>query len=94
MTKLENTNSNEIWWNKPLALFSQMSAWIGFPVIGAVFLGQWLDERYQTKPWLFLLTVGLAFIISMVGIIRIAIQSINEIDNNNSHNNIKDNKND
>jgi len=93
MTKIDNNKSSEVWWNKPLALFSQMSAWIGFPVIIAVFLGKWLDQKYQTEPWLFLATVGASFIISMVGIIRIALKSINEIDNINS-NNIKDNKND
>lgn len=68
------------WWQKSVLVFSELSAWIGFPVIGAVFLGRYLDERYNTEPWLFLLTVGSAFIVSMFGIVRRANQLINEID--------------
>ena len=91
----KNTNKQEeLWWHKPLMLFSEMSAWIAFPVIIAVFLGQWLDERYQTKPWLFLLTVLISFCISIFGIIKSAIQSINQIENINSDNKkIKEKKN-
>lgn len=68
------------WWQKSVLVFSELSAWIGFPVIGAVFLGRYLDERYNSEPWLFLLTVGLAFVISMFGIVRRASQLIKDIE--------------
>ena len=76
----QDKNIKEIWWQKPLMIFSQLSAWIGFPIVLAVLLGNWLDQKYQTKPWLFLVTVALAFIISTVGIIKTALKSIKEIE--------------
>ena len=68
------------WWQDSVMLFTQLSGWIGIPVILGVFLGQWLDQEYNTKPWLFLITVGLAFGISMIGIVKEAKSAIDKID--------------
>ena len=46
-----------------------LSGWIAFPVIIALFLGKWLDKKFNTDPWLFLATIGLAFLISMYGLV-------------------------
>ncbi len=51
-------------------MFLKLSVWITAPVIIAMYLGKWLDEKYQTEPWLFLSSIGIAFIISMIGLIR------------------------
>jgi len=71
---------NVPWWQPGILLFAQLSGWIVAPIIIAVYLGKWLDQRYGTKPWLFLLTVIIAFVISMVGIVREAMAAINKIE--------------
>ena len=58
------------WWQPSLLLFGKLSGWTAGPVVVAVFLGKWLDKKYGTAPWLFLLSVCVAFIISSVGIIK------------------------
>lgn len=68
------------WWQPGLILFSRMSSWILGPVIVAVFVGRWLDDKYGTKPWLFLVTVAAAFIISMIGIVKEGIKGMQEAD--------------
>ncbi len=74
------------WWQDSVTLFMQLSGWIGIPVILGVFLGQWLDNKYGTKPWLFLATVGFAFIISTVGIVKEAGQAIKKIEQESKNN--------
>ena len=46
---------------------------------GAV--GLWLDKKWETSPWLFLLGVGLGFVLGMYMIIRGA-QSLESSQNN------------
>jgi hypothetical protein len=78
---MENKKENpEPWWRPGLVLFGRLSGWIGGPVIIAVFLGRWLDERYGTDPWLFLLTVGFAFFVSSFGIVRDSLREMKRIE--------------
>lgn len=62
----ENSRS---WWQPALIMSAKLSGWIAAPVIIAVFLGEWLDKKYGTEPWLFLASVGGAFVISMFGLV-------------------------
>jgi hypothetical protein len=57
-----------------------MTGWILVPAILGGTLGTWLDGRYGTAPWLFLLILGLSFIISIVGVARIALSEFRRID--------------
>ena len=77
---MNNKKPEQPWWQPAIALFLQLSVWIAGPIIIAIFLGRWLDERYGTSPWLFLATVGAAFIISNVGIVKQSLKSMKEID--------------
>jgi len=52
-----------------LRVFANVSIWIAAPVIIGVILGKFLDKRFNTEPWLFLITVGLCFLISMYGLV-------------------------
>jgi hypothetical protein len=68
-----NSKKKEIkmlWWQPSLVLFGKLSGWIGGPIIAALFLGRWLDNRYGTEPKLFLLCVGVAFFVSAYGIVK------------------------
>lgn len=57
------------WWQPAVMMFVKLSTWIVFPVLLAVYVGKWLDKKYDSEPWLFLLSVGVAFIVSMVGLV-------------------------
>jgi F0F1-type ATP synthase assembly protein I len=76
----EQENPNIPWWQPGIQLFARLSGWIGGPVIVAVFLGKFLDRKYQTEPWLFLATVGVAFVISMIALIRIGFREFRKIE--------------
>ncbi len=69
-----------VWWQPSLILFSRLSGWIGGPIIVALFVGKWLDERYKTEPWLFLLSIGIAFTGSSIGIVKEAHRAMDKIE--------------
>lgn len=65
---------------KPYLFMSiRLSSWIIVPVFIGVFLGRWLDEKYGTQPWLFLGSIGIAFAISMIGLIKNTIEAYKNI---------------
>lgn len=80
---LDNQSQNKqstIWWQPAFVIFTQVSGWIAGPIILALFLGKWLDNKYQTSPWLFLTCIGLAFLVSSVGIVRITLDYLKKIE--------------
>jgi F0F1-type ATP synthase assembly protein I len=79
MEKEDNTKRAP-WWQPALVLFMKLSGWIAGPVLLGVIVGKWLDRKYNTEPWLFLVTVGVAFFLSMFGIIRDSIREIKRIE--------------
>lgn len=65
----DNKNKDDKeWLRQAMSIFVEASGWIAFPVIGALFLGRWLDQKQGTEPLYFLSITILAFIISSVGI--------------------------
>jgi F0F1-type ATP synthase assembly protein I len=71
--KPEREVKNEVspaWWQPAMIMFLKLSVWIAGPVIIALYLGKWLDKKFSTEPWLFLLSMGAAFLISMIGLIK------------------------
>lgn len=78
---MENgSNDQKSWWQPGLILFFRLSGWIGFPVIAALFVGKWLDEKYHSEPWLFLTTMAVAFVFSIFGIIKETTKEIKKIE--------------
>ncbi|MCK5510205.1 AtpZ/AtpI family protein [Candidatus Parcubacteria bacterium] len=77
-------NSKQAWWQPALILFAKFSGWIVVPVIAGAFIGKWLDNRYDTDPWLFLAAVGFAFLISMFGLIKNVVEEYKKIEDKNS----------
>jgi len=71
------------WWQPGLILFFRLNGWIVGPLIIAIFVGKYLDKKYNTEPWLFLLSVGLAFVFSTVGIVKDAMKALNDIEKEN-----------
>lgn len=76
----EQKNSITPWWQPGMQLFLRLSGWIGGPIIVAVFLGKYLDRRYRSEPWLFLATVGISFVISMIALITIGFKEFKRIE--------------
>lgn len=67
--KEETINSVEKSWQPGVYIFLRLSAWIAIPVIIGSLLGDYLDNKYNKAPWFLLICVGLAFIVSMYGLI-------------------------
>lgn len=68
-------SSGNIWWQEPLNMFYRLSGWVILPLVVGTLLGRWLDRRYNSDPKWFLIVIGLAFIVSMIGLV---IQAKNE----------------
>jgi F0F1-type ATP synthase assembly protein I len=63
-------------WSGGWNLFSRLSAWIAFPVLGAMLVGKWLDTRWKTEPWGLLICIAVAFVISIARMISIALKEL------------------
>lgn len=76
----DSGDNTKAWWQPALVIFARMSGWIFFPILAGIFIGKWLDERYGTEPWLFLLVLGLSFVISITGLIKISVEEMKKIE--------------
>lgn len=63
-----------------IRLLSNITAWIVGPVLVGVFLGKWLDQKFNTEPWLFLTSVGVCFLVSMFGLVQNALAEFKKIE--------------
>lgn len=78
--KEKNSKNEDNWKAKIIFIFLRMSGWIVFPVVVATLLGQYLDSRYDTSPWLFLITIGASFVISMIGLAKETLKEYKSIE--------------
>jgi len=60
----------QLWLKPALMMFARLTGWIVVPIIIGALVGQWLEKKYGNDPWLFLISVGVAFIFSMLGLIK------------------------
>lgn len=72
----DKNKPNAPWWQPGLVLFARLSGWIAGPVIIAMIVGKYLDQKFHSAPWLFLLSVAGSFIISIVMIVRIGLKEM------------------
>jgi hypothetical protein len=71
------------WWEPAMAVFAEVTGWIVVPIVGALFLGRYLDEKHNSAPWYYFSLTGAAFIISCIGIVIVAGKYIRQIDREN-----------
>ncbi len=64
----EKLNKEAPWWQEGVITFAKVSASIAVPIVIALYLGKYLDNKYNTEPWIFLSLTFIAFIISLVSI--------------------------
>ena len=81
-----DNKKEKAWWADGLMLFARLSSWIAIPVILGAFLGKYLDDKYDSEPWLFLLLVGLSFIVSMIGLVRNTLKEYKKIEGESTNN--------
>jgi F0F1-type ATP synthase assembly protein I len=79
----DNNPNTEPWWRPAAALFSKVSTWVVVPIILALVVGKYLDQRFGTDPWLFLALAGLGFLVSSFGIWKEVQGYLKDIDKNN-----------
>jgi F0F1-type ATP synthase assembly protein I len=91
MKSLNQENKNN-WWQPALATFARLSSWIIAPVIIGLIIGRWLDQKYNTEPWLFLATTGFAFFVSMYGLIKETIKQYKKLESDSKNKKDKEEK--
>ena len=79
-------------YQKPLMLLINTTAWIVGPVIIGAVIGKWLDQKFNSEPWLFLITIGICFLISMFGLITNALKEFKKIEEETKNNKDKEQK--
>lgn len=67
----KNLGKNE-WALRALAAFSRISIWIAWPIVAGALLASWLEERYGLGQGGMLAIIGIAFIVSIIGVTRTA----------------------
>jgi F0F1-type ATP synthase assembly protein I len=82
---IEN-KSKVVWWQPGMELFLRLSGWIGGPIVVAIFVGKWLDQKYHSEPWLFLFSTAVAFLFSMGALIVIGAKEFARIEGKNKEN--------
>ena len=53
----ENRELKNNFWAPALGIFGRFSVWIIIPVIFGVFLGTYLDKKFNTEPWIFFISI-------------------------------------
>jgi hypothetical protein len=62
-----------------IEIFGIISSWIVGPIVLALLLGSWLDDKYNHENFFTLTAVGIAFIITCVGIGKEAFKAYKSI---------------
>ncbi len=68
------------WWHDPLMSFFKISAWIVGPILLGVILGDFLDEKFDTSPWIEIILTGVLFLFSVYHMVKDGKKYEEEID--------------
>ena len=69
---MENNKKNPWFKSEYLSVFSKISAWIVIPVLVSAFVGNYLDRKFNSAPWILGIALAVSFTVSMVAIVRVA----------------------
>ncbi|KKT24843.1 MAG: hypothetical protein UW11_C0039G0004 [Parcubacteria group bacterium GW2011_GWA2_43_9b] len=78
---IEQKNNGIAWWQPALTIFAKFSGWIFGPLFLGLFLGNWLDRKFNTGSIWLLICVGAAFIISVGGLLLSAREEFKKLSN-------------
>ena len=77
---LKDDLQKQPYWQPAMEILAKITGLIAGPIVIALFVGRWLDERYDSEPWLYLVSMGLAFLVSSFGIVKITLDYIKKIE--------------
>jgi len=77
---MKNTDSKGPWWKPGIVIFIKVSGSIAIPILLALFIGKYLDEKYRTEPFIFMGLIGTAFLLSTLSIWKSLSAYINKIE--------------
>ncbi len=60
------------WQTLALAIGAQATGWIVGPALAGLWLGRWLDQRFSSQPLWLLVCMSLAFVGTVIGLLRLA----------------------
>ncbi len=80
MVKTDNNSDKKPWWEPAVEIFTEVSSWIAGPIILALFLGKYLDGRFDTKPWIFIGLTAIAFLVSSFGIVKVVMRYMKKLE--------------
>jgi hypothetical protein len=80
MSKLKKLKQ-KAWWQPGIEVFSQISVLIVFPLLLAIYLGNWLQDRYGHEPWIYIGCVATAFVITNIGLVVITVKASKKMQN-------------
>lgn len=78
---MKDAQPNTPWWKPALELFLDVSFWIAGPLVLALILGKWLDQKFGTKPLLLLASLAVSFIFSNILLLKKGKKAIQEFEN-------------
>lgn len=76
--KKNREDIGKTWWEPYAGLLVDVSGWLVVPVVLGILGGKWLDAKFHTKPYLMLLSLGIAFLITNIGILKKGIAMMRE----------------
>mgnify|MGYP003556616969 CR=1 FL=1 len=86
-TQIEkDKKNNTIWWRGAVLFFVRVSGYMAGPIIIAVLLGKFLDNYFSTGRTFFFSLIALAFVSSLIFIVRESKKAIADIENENKVN--------
>lgn len=80
MAMVKMPKDKNYWLQIGLKMFAESTGWIAFPVIAALYLGRYLDQKQNSGNLYFFSLTAVAFIISCFGLARIGIKYMAMLD--------------
>ncbi len=77
---MSKDNEKHAWWRPSLIIFSKISVWIIGPVIVAVVLGKFFDNKFHTQHLFFIVLMVLSFTLSIYKIVKETSKQIKNIE--------------
>ena len=76
----KSKDEKNLWWRPAVEFFGQISGWIVFPIIVALFLGRYLDNKLDRAPMFLIICVISAFAITLFGLVKQTLKAAKKIE--------------
>jgi ATP synthase protein I len=63
--------NNKDWWQQAVGIFSEVTGLIVVPIVGGLYLGGYLDKKYNSEPWFLWGLTLIGVIVATLAIARI-----------------------